>query len=317
MSTLVACCCEEGIPYYILRPCYWQTVGSLKYMTGANWSSCGFNTLFVYKNGYCGYWTPATAADIVGQTLDATCANYALQPSCCGGPFDPCPDVLGCCGYKKCLEYHNAQGNGVPLDIKGYTATSGSAGSSWTASVSTLSVSAPVYYNGTYADFRYKVSGTIEVNYIADPSGTIDCDGNARPPSPTFLPFEFWVQHVENIGCPLTAVANSYSDICDITTPVCPGTTTTTGTGFSACDYLIAETSGSPTMLSGVPQFNRDCNPPLTSYSVRVPMKVTMSQNIGNPDNCVPGCTSSIWHARYFPDTSATFNITLSGVWRF
>ncbi len=286
-------------------------------MSSADWSLCNFNKGIIYKNGYCGYWVSASAGDIVGATEDSNCNNYTANVAgCCGGPFDPCPDNPDCCGYQRCLEYHNAQGNPVPLDVTGYSATSGSAGSSWTASVFNVSISAPTFYNGTYADFHYKVSGAILVSWTADPSGTIDCDGNARPPT-ALVPFQFWIVHDEVLGCPDTAVANSYANPCDITVQVCPGTTTTTGGGFTACDVLEANYSGSPTMLSSKPDFNNDCEPPQTTYQVRVPMKVTMLQNIGNPNGCSPGCTSTAWHGRYFPDTSAVFTLSIVGVWRF
>lgn len=311
MSNVLGCCCETPKGYYILQPCHLSSV-TKKYMSTSDWSSCGFDYAKVYKNGYCGYWRPSSTA---GDTLDNTCGNYTENSAgCCGGPFDPCPDTPDCCGYQDCLEYREANSQPVPLNLLGYLATTGSAGSSWTASVTSVTVGTPTFYNAGTADFRYLVSGTISVSWTADPGGTIDCDGSARPPSRS-VPFQFYVVHAVNLGCPLTATAASTGDPCDYSVAVCPGTTTTTGSGFTACDILRAEPDGI-SMTTANPAFDNDCTPPNSSYRVAVSVDVDLLANSGDPDRCVTGCTSSGWASAYFPDVNASLTIILTGLWQ-
>ena len=311
MSTLVGCCCADVKGFFILQPCHLAAV-TTKYMTASDWAACSFNYGTVYKNGYCGYWRPSAT---VGGTLDNTCGNYTANTAgCCGSGFDPCPDVPACCGYQECMEIREANSQTVPLTVTGFSSTSGSAGSSWTATVAAVSVGTPTFYNPGTADFRYKVSGTISVAWTSAPSGTIDCDDSDRPPTRS-VPFEFYVVHDDGGGsCVQTATADSTTDPCDYSVSVCPGTTTTTGSGFSACDILRAEPD-SASMTSGQPSFGNDCSTPGSQYELSLVVGVDLE--ITNPvvDDCVPGCSGSGWTNAYFPDVNTTVGITLAGAW--
>ena len=182
MSLQRTCCCDDGPDYYILQPCHLSAV-SKKYMTAASWNACGFNTKQIYKNGYCGYWR---GSPTIGDTLDSTCGNYTVNAAgCCGSTFDPCPDNPTCCGYQECMEYREANSQPVPLSLSTYTYTANTAGSSWATNLSSITIGARSFYNPGTADFRYLVSGTIEVSFTADAGNQLDCDGSARPPPRT------------------------------------------------------------------------------------------------------------------------------------
>jgi hypothetical protein len=312
MSTLVTCCCDTP-DYHILRPCY-QTTQTLKYMSTADWTTCGFDYGTIYKNGYCGYWEPTND---VGDTLDNTCGNYTENDAgCCGGAFDPCSDNTGCCGYKRCLEYYESlPTQPVPLNFRGYIASTGSAGSAWSVQVASLNIDTPTYPLSGAADIRYRVHGNLTVTWNAAPGGTITCDTQSKPPTAT-VPYEFYVNHIPAYGCTHTSVTDSHTDPCDVSTQVCTGLTVTTGTGFEACDLLVSDYQGTASMTSAAPNFNNNCTPPGSGYSVNVPMLVTLNQNILDPDGCTTACTASAWHAAYFPDVVAYFSITIVGDWR-
>ena len=312
MTTSRFCCCDTAA-YQILRSCYW-TDESLVYMSTSDWETCGFGYGIVYKNGYCGYWEPTNE---LGDTLDNNCANYTVNAAgCCGGAFDPCPDNTGCCGYKRCLEYYESQPTQpVPLNFRGYIATTGSAGSAWTVQVSSLNVDTPFYPLAGNADIRYRVHGNLTVTWNAPPGGTITCDTANKPPTAT-VPYEFYVNHIPAYGCTHTSVTDSHTDPCDVSTQVCTGSTVTTGTGFEACDLLVSDYQGTASMTSAAPNFNNNCTPPGSGYSVNVPMLVTLNQNSLDPDGCTTACTASAWHGAYFPDVVAYFSITIVGDWR-
>lgn len=314
MSNLAGCCCGDAKGYYILQPCHLSAV-TTKYMSASDWAGCGFNYATVYKNGYCGYWRPSAT---VGDTLDNTCSNYtANSAGCCGSGFDPCPDIPLCCGYQECMEYREANSQPVPLNVTGYLANTGSAGSSWTASVTSVSIGTPAFYDPGTADFRYLVTGTILVTFTADASN-IDCDGSARPPART-VPFEFYMTH-DWIGpsCFDTKTTDSTTDPCDYSVAVCPGTTTSGGgTGYTACDILAAEPqSGQASMSSPFPVFDNDCTPPNSNYRVAVAIGIDLITTDPLVDDCVPGCGGSAWADKYFPDVNATVTLTLAGVWQ-
>lgn len=312
MSLQRSCCCADFDGFFILQPCHLGTE-TRKYMAASDWENCKFSLAAVYKNGYCGYWEPSPT---IGDTLDNTCSNYTINSAgCCGNSFDPCPDVPACCGYTECMERRESIGNPVPLSISSFSSTSGSAGSSWTATVTSVSVGTPTFYNTGTADFRYKVSGTIAVAFTSAPGGTIDCDDNDRPPNRD-VPFEFFVVHDDGgASCVQTATADSTSDPCDYSVSVCPGTTTTTGTGFTACDILRAE-ADSATMTTGQPSFANDCTPPGSLYRMSLVVGVDLLANAGDPDGCVSGCSGSAWASAYFPDVNTTVGITLQGAWQ-
>ena len=314
MSLHRVCCCgdESELDYYILQPCYWQTVAATKYMGKAAFATCGFNQNSVYKNGYCGYWRNVST---VGDTLDETCANYVENDAgCCGGDFDPCPSSVDCCGYEDCMDYHESNSLPVPLNLTGYLATTGSAGSSWSVSVTNVSTSTPTFPTAGDPKFEYDVTVTFSFSWSA-PGGTIDCDG-ASTPSLASFDMTFKVTHdVAVNGCPSTSAAET-GTACSNLAPVCAGTTTTTGSGFTACDVVEASLTGSQTMTTAPPDFQNDCTPPSTPYAFQTGLGLTIGANLGDPNGCVTGCTSSAWASAYFPDVYASLTLTIVGVWQ-
>lgn len=313
LSLHAVCCCASGeLDYYILEPCYFQGVGSKKYMTAAAFATCGFSKKLIYKNGYCGYWRNSA---IIGDTLDETCGNYVYNAAgCCGGPFDPCPGTTDCCGYEDCMDYRESNSLGVPLNLTGYTATVGSAGSSWSVSVTNVSTSTPTFPTAGDPKFEYDVTVTFLFSWSA-PGGTIDCDGSPTP-SLTSFDMTFKVTHdIAVNGCPDTSAVETGTS-CDNLAAVCAGTTTTTGSGFTACDVVEASLSGSQTMTTAAPDFQNDCTPPGTPYTFQTGIGLTISPNLIDPNGCVTGCTSSAWASAYFPDVSASLTLTIVGIWQ-
>ena len=61
------CCCDQTPQYYVLQPCYQQSVAEVVYMTATDWASCSFVLGNIYKwdsgdpldDPYCGFWVPS------------------------------------------------------------------------------------------------------------------------------------------------------------------------------------------------------------------------------------------------------------------
>lgn len=308
------CCCQDLSNYQILQPCYNQSATTV-YMSTADFLTCGLEFGKIYKNGYCGYFQPSST---VGDTLDNTCSNYTENDAgCCGTAFDPCPDNETCCGFYRCMDYKEDNSQPVPLNISGYIATTGAAGNKWTAQVSSVTVGTPTFYNAGYPDFRYLVSGNVTVTFQRGPGGVgaPTCDGQSKPPTRT-VPFQFYVVHdTASLSCPSTATADSTSDLCDYSVSICPGTTSQGGSSFTDCSILVCDTPASPSMTTPPPFFHDDCRSSGMNYRIALPMTVYMSASNPAVDNCIPGCTNSVWTSAYFPDNSASFDLTILGIW--
>lgn len=314
MTLSRACCCDGAFAYYVLEPCYNETVSAKKYMSASAFASCGFSEKLIYENDYCGYFRGSnTTAD----TLDETCSNYFYVSSgCCGGT---CGGDTFCCGYHECMENRKAAGKSPPLVVTGFQATTGTAGTSWTVAVNTVSAGNPEFYSaGTSVDIRYLVAGTATATFLRDGSGTIDCNGAGRP-APVTVPFKFYVQHRQALSCFTTQTSIVGLNACDSTAAVCPGTTTTTGSGFTACDAFNASPgNANQTLLTNLPAFGNDCSIGPLPYRIRVAIGVVLGGGqTPAAGGCVAGCTNTgQWSGAYFPDTYASFELVLAGAWQ-
>lgn len=313
MTLTRTCCCDDE-PYYVLEPCYFTTVAAKKYMSAAAFASCGFDQKSIYKNTYCGFFRNSATT---GDTLDNTCANYTENAAgCCGGPFDPCPDNTACCGLDDCLTYREANSLSVPLTLTGYVANTGSAGSSWTVSVQSVSTGTPAFDNAGTGDFKYSVSVELLVTFDNAASGTISCDNQSTPQDVT-VTLTFNVDHdvLATSAC-LDIDADETGTTCSRSEAVCTGTTRPPKAGYTACDIMQASLdSAGPTLNSTLPDFGNDCTPPGSAYSLSVPIDMDLLANSGDPLGCVSGCTGSGWASAYFPDVNATLTLTIVGTW--
>lgn len=298
------CCCENAVSYYILRPCFNETVAETVYMASSDFNTCGFSFGSIYSwdtgnpadDPYCGFWQ--FSQTVTGDRLDTTCANYTLNTEgCCGGD---CFADTECCGFDQCYDWYES--NALELvDVTGFSGGGGST-TDWSVSVSGVSASAGYWSGGA---FKYDV--TVSIAITVDGIGTLECDGQST--FTTNGSYSFTVTHDKSSGCLTSADSGLTYPDPDCGIRLCTGTTSNGGPDSDDCSKVTASVG---TVTASTPDLGNDC---LTqaAYSLTVPVNYTLAA--GNQIICTACDSDGRWASAAFPDVSISTTLTLSGTW--